>query len=263
MIDKSNGNATIDALINNNGELTQAIFKHAQGLISDDRLYQIIGYSKHNEGKFVPKQWWYERKHFRNSGSVCPSAQLRFVITPQLLQQICRDKQYNFDDRKQDFTVNLFAIHLDVADNVFVDILAVVYWYRGKHVLRMFDIACDPSLATKPMLAYGHYQQIFHVTNYRGKYDALCQKWGSTVSIIDCNGAIHQQTYGLLNNASINLICAQQVANVYMIDPFCAGQHIIRDRDEFDTLISLCRKHVRQHGSDINYTVLSHKDLSK
>jgi hypothetical protein len=264
MVDKSNANSTIDFLISENNSLRNAIIDNVNGTITKEQLQRLVQYDDLNDVTNVSNVWWFNRKHRRvtkRSSHKCPVEQLHTELTADRVVKALRKHDYVIDERKSDYALNLVAIRTEHPINAFVDVLAVVYWYRGKRVLRSFDITTDASLG-EYALAPGQYVDCFELRNYRGQYNAVCQKWNSTVKAITSKqGIAHDVTYGFNSNRHCSIVSAQKRDKIYKIEPHSALNQIVRDNDDFNEVTSLCTKHSHLFGNSFTYTLLLAGDI--
>lgn len=274
---KSNSSPTLETVINENHNLRQTIYDAIHGNITQEQLARAINYDKQLDKQFISAQWWFAPKIQRttaNKSGDNPRSEFEQRISIQAIKSIFANKQYWFDERKQDYAINIVGIrNQDTTTNIFNDWIWVCYWYRGHSVERLYNVTTDPGsywLANKmgdatgtAILVPGQYRDTFQIRKHRGQYDALCQKWDTTVKVYrdgDKDGTLDFDA-PIGTAEGINIHRADRVHKIFKIDAHSAGCQVFQDPSDFNDFMSICYKHRDTFGNSFTYTLLDQKDF--
>lgn len=186
------------------------------------------------------------------------------------LKQAVLQKGYRFFEQG-DYNLNLIGIRAaDTHANSFNDLLCVAFQQDGRWQLFTFAATTDPGLYWRrnPMnvkgtavLVPGQYAGAFVLGTHRG-YDALTQATPLPVfrdddldAEVDTDGAIDRGWHG------INLHRAHAQRPSKQVDRWSAGCQVVADPQEFELLISTCKRAAREWGPRFTYTLITEEDL--
>lgn len=275
--DKSNNSSSLEAVIEENNTLRQAIHDTITGKISTEQLKRTIGYDETLDEQYISTQWWFAPKVTRqtaNKDRDNSRDQFAVNLTAERIQTVFSSKGYAFDSRKQDYAINIVGIrNTDATANVFNDWLWLSYWYRGHLVEKVYNITTDPGsywLTQQPLnsagtaiLVPGQYKDLYHIRKHRGEYDAVCQKWDTSVKVYrdkDKDGIL-DFTAPIGTAGGINIHRASKVQKLYKIDSHSAGCQVFQDPTDFNEFMAVCYKHKDAFSNSFTYTLLTQKDF--
>ncbi len=275
--DKSNSSASLDAVIEENNTLRQSIHDTIVGKTTTDQLKRVIGYDDSLDNQYISTQWWFAPRVTRTTTSKVrsnPRDEFASKLTAANIAKIFAAKGYAFDSRKQDYAINIVGIRSnDATSNVFNDWLWLSYWYRGHLVEKTYNITTDPGgywLSQQPLnssgtaiLVPGQYKDLYHIRKHRGEYDAVCQKWDTTVRVYrdrDKDGELDFDA-PVGTAGGINIHRASKVQKLYKVDSHSAGCQVFQDPSDFNEFMSVCYKHRDAFSNSFTYTLLTQKDF--
>lgn len=275
--DKSNGTTSLETIIEENTTLRQAIYNTITGKVSTEQLKRIIGFDETLDNQYIGAQWWFAPKATRQTANKeRDDSRANFVtsLTAESIQRVFAAKQYKFDDRKRDYAINIVGIRNgDATTNVFNDWLWLSYWYRGHLVEKVYNITTDPGsywltqkvgdVAGTAILVPNQYLDKYQIRKHRGLYDAVCQKWDTTVRVYrdhDKDGELDFSA-PIGTAGGINIHRADRVQKLYKIDSHSAGCQVFQSSNDFNEFMSICYKHRDNFSNSFTYTLLTQSDF--
>lgn len=115
------------------------------------------------------------------------------------------------------------------------------------------------------LLKAGQYVDAYSIGQHRGQYTALVQSKDVTVirdynrnAILDFNNG--KEDKGMFG---INIHRASVSGNTTTVDKYSAGCQVIQNPKDFETLISLAKKHQSKYGNKFTYTLIDERALSR
>lgn len=174
------------------------------------------------------------------------------------------------------FELNIVGLRsVNTRANSFDDLICAVYHDRtGKAVGHFFPATTDPGTywLRQPMnpqgtaiLSQGQYVGAYSLGLHRGKYLALVQKGQVTVirdydrdAVLDFhNGTKATGHFG------INIHHASSNGTTKVVDKYSAGCQVLANIDDYDTFISLCKRHRELYGNKFTYTLIDARAVGR
>ncbi len=275
--DKSNSSSALETIIRENSNLRQSIHDVIVGKSTIEDLKSAIDYQDDIDDQFISTQWWFAPKITRETETKQrDDSRNSFIskITGTNIKSIFAQKGYKFDGRTKDYVVNIVGVRTsDSATNVFNDFLWLGYWYRGHLVEKVYNITTDPGgywLSQQPLnsagtaiLVPGQYADKYTIRKHRGEYDALCQKWDTTVRVYRDNDKDGKLDFDakIGTAGGINIHRASKVDKLYKVDSHSAGCQVFQDPRDFNEFMSVCYKHRDHFENEFTYTLLTERDF--
>lgn len=274
---KSNGSSALETIIQENAALRQAIHDTIVGKTSTEQLKRLIDFDEDNDAQYIGAQWWFAPKITRQTDNKDrDNSRDEFIakLTTANIKAVFAKKGYVFDDRQKDYVVNIVGIRSNSpVTNVFNDFLWLGYWYRGHQVEKVYNITTDPGsywLTQQPLnsegtaiLVPGQYKDKYSIRKHRGVYDALCQKWDTSVKVYrdaDKDGKLDFDAK-VGTAGGINIHRADKVDKLYKVDSHSAGCQVFQDPSDFNEFMSVMYKHRDNFENSFTYTLLTEKDF--
>ena len=197
------------------------------------------------------------------------------MITPTLLTRTLKRLQHPVALREWD--LNLVGVrHSDRDSNHFNDALAVMWWANAHINLVVFPCTTDPGAYWRehPMnpngtaiLVPGFYPGLWQLGLHRGRYEALVQRrdcWVYRDNDRDQELEERDAEFGVFG-INLHRAADRGAGRSYdapkSVDRWSAGCQVVPDTADYQVLMSLCKRHARQHGNVFTYTLIEEEDL--
>lgn len=275
---KSNGSDTLEVVIEENAQLRATLHGVLTGTTSKANIRSALDYDEELEQQYIGAQWWFKKKQERNTKN--KSAPKPTISEDAYgfnnIRRIFSEKGYTLNADEHDYTCNIVGVRSkDTTVNVFNDFILLFYWYRGRWVERKWSATTDPgsywltrqhlsNAAGTAILTPGQYNEKYTIRKHRGRYDAVCQKWGTTVPVYRDNDRDGEIDYGAAVGSAggINIHRADRYDKIYRIDSHSAGCQVFQDPEDFDEFMGVMQKSKQSHGNSFSYTLISEYDLA-
>lgn len=228
--------------------------------------------------QYTTALWWFSKN---DAPKVVTPSQVE-TPSPQPPQSLVKDK-YDVDnvrrvfDRKGyefDNLINIFGVRSnDHTPNVFNDEIVVVHCVDGEWKTFASPATTDPGarwLSGKPLnaagtaiLVPGQYKSKYTIRKHRNEYDAVCQKWGTSVKVYrddDRDGRLDFDC-PVGNAGGINIHRADKYKTIYSIGAYSAGCQVFQNPKHFDQFMAICHKAAKSNGNSFTYTLLTESDF--
>lgn len=194
--------------------------------------------------------------------------------TNQLIKALKLKDYAVFENDSKPLNLNIIGIRAsDNTSNVFNDMIAMIWKYRGNWSMASFPCTTDPglywlknypdNLVGTAILKEGQYRGSHQIGKHKGQYEALTQKANVTV-IRDAdrdkeldydNGVEDTGIFG------INIHRANSKQESTQVDKWSAGCQVIADPHCYDVFMAICKEAVEIWGNSFTYTLIGENDI--
>lgn len=191
-------------------------------------------------------------------------------------------KGYVVFDNPKGYDVNIVGIRATQrVPDVFDDLLTVSWVDRvtGEWVSHMWNATTDSGLRSieearhpdgPPFLVPGQYRSSHTIRKHQGKYDAVCQKWGTMLPVyrIDNMGNRAETldwtpSFTMFGNGTgINIHRARPNGVTPKVANWSAGCQVFEHAADFEVFMGICRAAQNVWGNSFTYTLLDEADLT-
>lgn len=195
------------------------------------------------------------------------------ITIDNLISALSNKDYLLFEDDSKPFNLNLIGVRsADMTVNKFNDFFCVLWRYKGKWNLDVYECTTDPGLywLNNPMmkkgtaiLKEGQYKGMWAIHLHRGIYEALTQVKPVTVirdynrdNKLDINSGFEEK--GLFG---INGHRANEKYKSIQVDKWSAGCQVISSPDNYKELIYVCKESIKFWGNSFTYTLINERDL--
>ena len=111
------------------------------------------------------------------------------------------------------------------------------------------------------ILAPGQYVDAYAIGKHKGQYDAIVQVAPVTVFRDNNGDGVYDYEHPETGMFGINIHRANAVVRSKQVDKWSAGCTVVADPDDFRYLMSMVRRHTRNYGPRITYTLIEEGDI--
>lgn len=196
------------------------------------------------------------------------------------VHEVMRAKGYKVFDNPKGFDINIVGIRAEArTPDVFDDLLTVSYIERGSGRWASYAWACTTdsgeAIMRKPLdgtegaafLQPGQFRGSHKIRLHQGKYEALCQKWGTKLPVYRMNRLEDQidwkPSFTLFGNGTgINIHRGRATGITTKVGRWSAGCQVFQDVFDFAMFMNICREARKAWGNSFSYTLLDEADLN-
>ena len=201
-------------------------------------------------------------------------------LTREKIEKAVKKKGYVWFDKK-DYNLNIVGIRNsstgDEITNKFDDQITLSYKIDGEWKFHCFDATTDAGKYYMDnimreegcaILKEGQYRSAYIIDKHRGKYDALCQRGVTPVTVYrdankdDCYDLNNDNTQTGYFGINIHRATAREYKKSTRIDKWSAGCQVIAANEDWKQFMFVCYKAEKVWGNSFTYTLIESKDIT-
>lgn len=168
-----------------------------------------------------------------------------------------------------DYNLNIIGIRSAIRRaGAFDDLIGLVYRVDGRWIEQWWPATTDPAPRTgTAILVPGQYRGVYGIDLHRGKYPALCQRFGRVRVYRDANrdeildmdpATIEEGYFGINIHAAANDPYAENIdLTDKEIGPWSAGCQVFARTADFQAFMSIVKRSRQLYGPRFTYTLLT------
>lgn len=210
------------------------------------------------------------------------NTQLKEALEKVDFQKVFNKLGYAFFT-KGTYNVNIFGIRNltkgTVQDDTFNDFLCCIYNVKDSkgnlvQKVKIWEGTTDPGLKAlksptdakgTAILVPGQYRSVYKIDYHRGKYKALCQRFGSVKVYRDGNKDNNLDFNPIRIESGIFGINIHKAAEYARetISGYSYGCQVFRNAKDFNSFMDICKKSAELYGNKFTYTLITTDEIKK